>query len=78
MRNCIECKIVFTVHLLYCFHCFSRFLSEVAQHSDVNKMSCANLATVFGPNLLKSLVRKYHYILTCTKLTTACTCGLNN
>lgn len=30
-----------------------RFLDEVQSHSDVNKMSVQNLATVFGPNILR-------------------------
>ncbi|CAO2637956.1 Rho GTPase-activating protein 22 [Lemmus lemmus] len=30
-----------------------RFLDEVQAHSDVNKMSVQNLATVFGPNILR-------------------------
>uniref|UniRef100_A0A8C6H455 Rho GTPase activating protein 22 n=1 Tax=Mus spicilegus TaxID=10103 RepID=A0A8C6H455_MUSSI len=32
---------------------FDRFLDEVQAHSDVNKMSVQNLATVFGPNILR-------------------------
>lgn len=32
---------------------FSRFLDEVQAHSSVNKMSVQNLATVFGPNILR-------------------------
>lgn len=30
-----------------------RFLDEVQSHSNVNKMSVQNLATVFGPNILR-------------------------
>lgn len=30
-----------------------RFLDEVQSHSNVNKMSIQNLATVFGPNILR-------------------------
>uniref|UniRef100_A0A8C6BPJ7 Rho GTPase activating protein 22 n=1 Tax=Monodon monoceros TaxID=40151 RepID=A0A8C6BPJ7_MONMO len=30
-----------------------KFLDEVQSHSDVNKMSVQNLATVFGPNILR-------------------------
>ena len=37
-----------TVSSLLC-----RFLDEVQSHSDVNKMSVQNLATVFGPNILR-------------------------
>lgn len=33
-----------------------RFLDEVQSHSDVNKMSVQNLATVFGPNILRPQV----------------------
>uniref|UniRef100_A0A8C0TD01 Rho GTPase activating protein 22 n=1 Tax=Canis lupus familiaris TaxID=9615 RepID=A0A8C0TD01_CANLF len=32
---------------------FDRFLDEVQSHSNVNKMSVQNLATVFGPNILR-------------------------
>ncbi|XP_040531324.1 rho GTPase-activating protein 22 isoform X7 [Gallus gallus] len=32
---------------------FLRFLDEVQAHSSVNKMSVQNLATVFGPNILR-------------------------
>ncbi|XP_049710891.1 rho GTPase-activating protein 22 isoform X3 [Elephas maximus indicus] len=35
---------------------FDRFLDEVQSHSDVNKMSVQNLATVFGPNILRPQV----------------------
>ncbi|EDL88903.1 Rho GTPase activating protein 22 (predicted) [Rattus norvegicus] len=35
---------------------FDRFLDEVQAHSDVNKMSVQNLATVFGPNILRPQV----------------------
>ncbi|XP_076980780.1 rho GTPase-activating protein 22 [Tamandua tetradactyla] len=33
-----------------------KFLDEVQSHSDVNKMSVQNLATVFGPNILRPQV----------------------
>ncbi len=39
-------SVVFTV----CIQC--RFLDEVQSHSNENKMSVQNLATVFGPNIL--------------------------
>lgn len=32
---------------------FSRFLDEVQSHCIENKMSVQNLATVFGPNILR-------------------------
>ncbi|XP_032167894.1 rho GTPase-activating protein 22 isoform X5 [Mustela erminea] len=32
---------------------FDRFLDEVQSHANVNKMSVQNLATVFGPNILR-------------------------
>uniref|UniRef100_A0A8D0LB57 Rho GTPase activating protein 22 n=1 Tax=Sphenodon punctatus TaxID=8508 RepID=A0A8D0LB57_SPHPU len=35
---------------------FDRFLDEVQSHSSVNKMSVQNLATVFGPNILRPKV----------------------
>jgi len=31
-----------------------RFLNEVTQHSEQNRMSPSNLAIVFGPNILRS------------------------
>lgn len=34
----------------------SRFLDEVQSHSNENKMSVQNLATVFGPNILRPRV----------------------
>ena len=43
-------------HFIY--HCdifyFSRFLFEVQEHSEENKMGVRNLAMVFGPNILRS------------------------
>lgn len=36
--------------------CWFRFLDEVQSHSDDNKMSVQNLATVFGPNILRPRV----------------------
>lgn len=36
--------------------CRLRFLYEVQSHSDDNKMSVQNLATVFGPNILRPRV----------------------
>ena len=33
---------------------FSRFLFEVQEHSEQNKMGVRNLAMVFGPNILRS------------------------
>lgn len=33
--------------------CF-RFLDEVQSHANENKMSVQNLATVFGPNILRA------------------------
>lgn len=32
---------------------FPRFLDEVQSHCNENKMSVQNLATVFGPNILR-------------------------
>lgn len=40
------------VHILT----FNRFLDEVQSYSGVNKMSVQNLATVFGPNILRPKV----------------------
>lgn len=34
-------------------HLCSRFLNDVQSYSNVNKMSIQNLATVFGPNILR-------------------------
>lgn len=39
-----------------CFPFFARFLDEVQSYSGVNKMSVQNLATVFGPNILRQKV----------------------
>ena len=36
--------------------CLVRFLDEVQSHSNENKMSVQNLATVFGPNILRPRV----------------------
>lgn len=36
--------------------CLLRFLDEVQSHSNENKMSVQNLATVFGPNILRPRV----------------------
>ena len=33
-----------------------RFLSEIQDHSEDNKMTALNLATVFGPNILRPRV----------------------
>ncbi|KAM9782357.1 rho GTPase-activating protein 24-like [Syngnathus typhle] len=35
-------------------HFICQFLNEVQSHSKGNKMSCQNLATVFGPNILRA------------------------
>lgn len=43
----------------HCFHCnpaTTRFLDEVQSYSGINKMSAQNLATVFGPNILRPKV----------------------
>lgn len=37
----------------YTGSCLLRFLDEVQSHSNENKMSVQNLATVFGPNILR-------------------------
>jgi len=54
------------------FHC-SRFLFEVQQNSDVNKMISSNLGTVFGPNLLRPevllLYCMQHVNIACIKIT---------
>lgn len=33
---------------------YFRFLDEVQSHANENKMSAQNLATVFGPNILRA------------------------
>lgn len=38
------------------FSTSNRFLDEVQSYSGVNKMSVQNLATVFGPNILRPKV----------------------
>lgn len=39
-----------------CWSCLLRFLDEVQSHAGENKMSVQNLATVFGPNILRPRV----------------------
>ncbi|XP_056140253.1 rho GTPase-activating protein 22-like [Lampris incognitus] len=41
----------------------SKFLNEVQSHSSSNKMSCQNLATVFGPNILRAKAEDPHSII---------------
>lgn len=36
------------------FMVYFRFLDEVQSHANENKMSVQNLATVFGPNILRA------------------------
>lgn len=36
------------------FMIYLRFLDEVQSHANENKMSVQNLATVFGPNILRA------------------------
>lgn len=38
---------------------FSRFLHQVHEHSNENKMTADNLALVFGPNILSPEVRTF-------------------
>lgn len=49
ISNCKRCQ---TVDIFL----FARFLDEVQSYSGVNKMSVQNLATVFGPNILRPKV----------------------
>ncbi|XP_061608672.1 rho GTPase-activating protein 24-like [Phyllopteryx taeniolatus] len=51
LRNLLQELPVANFNLLK-FIC--RFLNEVQSHSKGNKMSCQNLATVFGPNILRA------------------------
>ena len=37
---------------------FSRFLNEIQQHSETNKMTLGNVATVFGPNFMSPQVKR--------------------
>ncbi|XP_065906715.1 rho GTPase-activating protein 24-like isoform X2 [Dysidea avara] len=48
----------------------SRFLYDVQQHSDVNKMISSNLGTVFGPNLLRPESDNPHELVACSNLLT--------
>ena len=50
-------------------HTHSRFLYEVQEHSDINRMNCINLGTVFGPNFLRP--RVYNIIYACMQITCA-------
>ena len=43
-----------SLHWSFLVCCYSRFLYEVQEHSKENKMGVRNLATVFGPNILRS------------------------
>lgn len=45
--RCIHCMTGWTGHVC-------RFLNEVQSHSSSNKMTVQNLATVFGPNILRA------------------------
>lgn len=38
------------------FMLYFRFLDEVQSHANENKMSVQNLATVFGPNILRAKI----------------------
>uniref|UniRef100_A0A8C9A606 Rho GTPase-activating protein 24 n=1 Tax=Prolemur simus TaxID=1328070 RepID=A0A8C9A606_PROSS len=49
-EEAVSCCIYF--HISFCL----RFLDEVQSYSGVNKMSVQNLATVFGPNILRPKV----------------------
>ncbi|XP_077402655.1 rho GTPase-activating protein 24-like isoform X2 [Vanacampus margaritifer] len=51
LRNLLQELPVANFNLLK-FIC--QFLNEVQSHSNGNKMSCQNLATVFGPNILRA------------------------
>ena len=50
--NIEHSKVTFPPHPFF----FVRFLDEVQSYSGVNKMSVQNLATVFGPNILRPKV----------------------
>lgn len=43
-----------SIYIVCVYVCVCRFLNEVQSYSDSNKMSDQNLATVFGPNILRA------------------------
>uniref|UniRef100_A0A667YJY5 Rho GTPase activating protein 22 n=1 Tax=Myripristis murdjan TaxID=586833 RepID=A0A667YJY5_9TELE len=49
-------EVDFSLAVKLFFLCRVRFLDEVQSHSNENKMSVQNLATVFGPNILRPRV----------------------
>ena len=46
----------------------SRFLQEVDDHSEENKMNCMNLATIFGPHLLRPQTDDPHVLMECNNV----------
>jgi len=54
----------------------SRFLNEVQTHSDTNKMPSLNLATVFGPNLLRPQTNDPQTLMECNNVCTDFVCIL--
>ena len=49
----------------------SRFLYEVDQFSDDNKMNCMNLGTIFGPHLLRPQTEDPHVLMECNNVSTS-------
>lgn len=48
----------------------SRFLHEVQEHSDTNKMNCVNLGTIFGPNFLRPRTNNPQVLMECNNVST--------
>ena len=48
----------------------SRFLHEVEQCSEENKMNCVNLGTIFGPHLLRPQTEDPHILMECNSVST--------
>lgn len=49
---------------------YSRFLQEVADYSEENKMNCMNLGTIFGPHLLQPQTNDPHILMECNNVST--------
>lgn len=48
----------------------SRFLHEIDQYSEENKMNSMNLGTIFGPHLLRPQTNDPHILMECNNVST--------
>lgn len=55
---------------LFKYGFYSRFLHEVEQFSEENKMNCVNLGTIFGPHLLRPKTDDPHLLMECNSVST--------